>query len=231
MGEGCGRAAARMKEHILDLDREARTGVPEAVFASGKSVEQLGSIVEDTIRAGRRLLVTRLDADKAAALAGFGDALRYDAASRTAEVGPAGAVSAPLAVAVVAAGTSDMPVAREAVRSLAFFGEGALLVADVGVAGLWRLLERIEEVRRCRVVIAVAGMEGALFSVLAGLVTAPVIAVPTSVGYGVAEGGRAALSSALAACAPGIVAVNIDNGFGAAAAAVKILGAGRTAVA
>lgn len=218
-----------MKEHLLDLDREARTGVPEAVLASGKSVGQLAAIVEDVIRTGRRILLTRLDEEKAAALARFGDALRYDPASRTAEVGPARAVSAPPAVAVVAAGTSDMPVAHEAVRSLAFMGEDALLVADVGVAGLWRLLERIEEVRGCRVVIAVAGMEGALFSVLAGLVPAPVIAVPTSVGYGVAEGGRAALSSALAACAPGIVTVNIDNGFGAAAAAVKILGAGRPA--
>ena len=108
-----------------------------------------------------------------------------------------------------------------------FFGKPALLVLDVGVAGLWRLLERMEEIRRCRVVIAVAGMEGALFSVLAGLVRAPVIAVPTSVGYGVAEGGKAALSSALASCAPGLVTVNIDNGFGAAAAAVKMLNVGQ----
>ncbi|MPT24476.1 MAG: nickel pincer cofactor biosynthesis protein LarB, partial [Starkeya sp.] len=127
-------------------------------------------------------------------------------------------------IAVVAAGTSDLPVAREVVRTLAFNGQGARLVADVGVAGLWRLMERIEEIRACRVVIAVAGMEGALFSVLGGLVAAPVIAVPTSVGYGVAEGGRAALTSALASCAPGVVAVNIDNGFGAACAALKMLG-------
>jgi NCAIR mutase (PurE)-related protein len=102
------------------------------------------------------------------------------------------------------------------------------VIADVGVAGLWRLLRRLEEIRAFKVVIAVAGMEGALFSVLAGLVEAPVIAVPVSVGYGVAAGGQGALSSALASCAPGLVTVNIDNGFGAACAAIKMLRVART---
>lgn len=213
-----------MTDHRLDFDREARTGVAEAVFATGKSPEQLAAIVRTVLDAGRRMLVTRLAPDVAAALEDLGPAFRYDAPSRTAVVGPADP-PAGLAgeVAVVAAGTSDLPVAREAVASLAFAGVNARLLADVGVAGLWRLLERVEDVRRADVVIAVAGMEGALFSVLSGLVAAPVIAVPTSVGYGVAEGGRAALSSALASCAPGLVVVNVDNGFGAAAAAVKIL--------
>jgi hypothetical protein len=124
---------------------------------------------------------------------------------------------------VVCAGTSDLPVAREAARTLHFAGYDAPVIADVGVAGLWRLMQRIDEIRSFEVVIAVAGMEGALFSVLAGLVDAPVIAVPTSVGYGVAHGGHAALHSALASCATGIVAVNIDNGFGAAGAALRLL--------
>ena len=114
-------------------------------------------------------------------------------------------------------------MAREAVRALAFAGYQAPLIADVGVAGLWRLMQRIDEIRSHRVVIAVAGMEGALFSVLAGLVAAPLIATPTSVGYGVAAGGRAALNSALASCAAGLTCVNIDNGFGAACAALRIL--------
>ena len=129
-------------------------------------------------------------------------------------------------IGIVAAGTSDLPVAREAARTLEFSGHRAEIVADVGVAGLWRLTDRLDQLRRCRVLIAVAGMEGALFSVLAGLVPAPVIAVPTSVGYGVATGGKAALFAALASCAPGLVVVNIDNGFGAAVAALKILRAG-----
>jgi NCAIR mutase (PurE)-related protein len=126
---------------------------------------------------------------------------------------------------VVAAGTSDLPVAHEAARTLVFHGVAAPVLADVGVAGLWRLMRHVEEIRRHPVVIAVAGMEGALFSVLGGLVRAPVIAVPASVGYGVAGGGQAALTAALASCAPGVVAVNIDNGFGAAIAAIKMLGA------
>jgi pyridinium-3,5-biscarboxylic acid mononucleotide synthase len=126
-------------------------------------------------------------------------------------------------IGIVAAGTSDLGVAREAARSLLFHGYAAPVVADVGVAGLWRLMARIEEIRAFRIVVAMAGMEGALFSVLAGLIEAPLIAVPTSVGYGVAQGGRTALAAALASCAPGVVAVNIDNGLGAAAAAIKML--------
>jgi NCAIR mutase (PurE)-related protein len=126
---------------------------------------------------------------------------------------------------IVTAGTSDLAVAREAARALAFNGFEAPIIADVGVAGLWRLTRRLEEIRRWKVVIGVAGMEGALFSVVGGLVSAPVIAVPTSVGYGVAHGGTTALHAALAGCAPGVVVVNIDNGFGAAAAAIKILNA------
>ena len=116
-----------------------------------------------------------------------------------------------------------MRVATEARETLRFNGFQPSLISDVGVAGLWRLLDRIDEIRQASVVIAVAGMEGALFSVLGGLISAPIIAVPTSVGYGVSRDGKTALTSALASCAPGIVTVNIDNGFGAAVAAIKML--------
>jgi NCAIR mutase (PurE)-related protein len=127
-------------------------------------------------------------------------------------------------VAVVTAGTSDLPVAHEALRTLAFYGLPARAIADVGVAGLWRLLRHEDELRRYPAVIVVAGMEGALFSVVGGLVRGVVIAVPTSTGYGAARGGETALHAALASCAPGVVVVNIDNGYGAACAAIRVLG-------
>ena len=124
-------------------------------------------------------------------------------------------------VAVITGGSADVPVAREASRTLAFYGHEALDLFDVGVAGLWRLTEHLETIRRARIVIAVAGMEAALPTVLAGLIGSSIIAVPTSVGYGVAGGGRAALNSLLASCASGISVVNIDNGYGAACVALR----------
>lgn len=212
-------------EFQIDWDRERRTGVPEAIFSQGKTAAQIGAIV--AAAADRRLLLTRLSAVAHETLAPeVRDALDYDPLSATAVLG-GGIPLAASGIGIVAAGTSDLPVAREAARTLAFAGHRTEIIADVGVAGLWRLTARIDALRQFRILIAVAGMEGALFSVLAGLVEAPVVAVPTSVGYGVAEGGRAALHSALASCAPGLVVVNIDNGFGAAAAALKMLRAGR----
>ena len=207
----------------MDWEREGRTGVPEAVLSAHKTSAQLAEIVAAAQAGGRRLLLTRLEAQAFAALSDdIRGALDYDAPSRTAILG-ARAALARSGIGIVAAGTSDMPVAREAARTLTFSGYEAPIIADVGVAGLWRLLDRLEDLRAFKVVIAVAGMEGALFSVLAGLIAAPVIAVPVSVGYGVAEGGHVALNAALASCAPGVVVVNIDNGFGAAAAAIKIV--------
>ena len=208
----------------MDWEREARTGVAEAVLCLGKTDAQIRQIVGLAQAEARRLLLTRLDAARWSALDdAVRDALDYDAVSRTAVVGGLLAL-AESGIGIVAAGTSDMPVALEANRTLAFAGHRATVVADVGVAGLWRLLDQRERLARFRIIIAVAGMEGALFSVVAGLVRAPVIAVPTSgAGYGVATGGRAALNAALASCAPGVVVVNIDNGFGAAAAALKML--------
>lgn len=208
-------------EFRLDWDRERRTGVPEAILCEPKTPTQIDAIIAAS--AGRRLLLTRLHGPQHAALAeATRTVLDYDSLSGTAVFGGDVAL-ADTGVGVVAAGTSDLPVAREAVRTLAFHGHRATLLADMGVAGLWRLTERLDLLRGCRVLIAVAGMEGALFSVLTGLVEAPVIAVPTAIGYGVAAGGKAALSTALASCAPGLVVVNIDNGFGAAVAAIRIL--------
>lgn len=193
----------------------------EAVLCDFKSAGQIAAILGDA--GARPLLLTRLDESKLAALPpSLARRVEYDPVSRTGFYG-----TVPQAVrrgpVVVCAGTSDLPVAHEAARTLAFNGWQAPVIADVGVAGLWRLLERLEDIRSFPVVIAVAGMEGALFSVLAGLIRAPLIAVPTSVGYGVAAGGMAALHGALACCAAGVVAVNIDNGFGAASAAIRIL--------
>lgn len=205
----------------LDWERSARIGLPEAVLCEGKAPEHVAGILAEA--ADRPLLLTRLSPDQYAVIGPAGANLDYDPLSRTAIHG---APAAPTrgGVAVVAAGTSDLAVAEEARRTLRFHGISASLVADVGVAGLWRLTARLPEIAEHRVVIACAGMEGALFSVLGGFIAAPIIAVPTAVGYGVAEGGRAALSSALASCAPGIVTVNVGNGYGAACAALRVLG-------
>jgi pyridinium-3,5-biscarboxylic acid mononucleotide synthase len=216
-----------MIEHGIQLDhgREERLGFDEAIYAAGKSVAQLEAIIAHALMAGASRLFTRLDAAK---YEGLRDASRqsldYDPVSRTAFLGERKRAHPQSRVAVVSGGSSDLGASREAARTLEYYGQAALEVADVGVAGLWRLLDRIDEIRPMRVVIVVAGMEGALPSVVAGLVPGAVIALPTSVGYGVAEGGRAALHSALASCAPGVVTVNIDNGYGAACAALRVLG-------
>jgi len=214
-----------MDEFRLDWERAERCGTSEAVLCEPKSAAQIDAIVAHASELDRRLLLTRIGPRKFARLsADVRDALDYDEATRTAILGGLPASSGIGRVAIVCGGTSDLAVAGEALRTLAFAGEKATLLADVGVAGLWRLMERLPEIRRHRVVIAIAGMEGALFSVLAGLVPCAVIAVPTSVGYGVSKGGRPALNAALASCASGLAVVNIDNGFGAAHAALRILG-------
>lgn len=210
-----------MSDFTIDWEREKRTGLSEALMCEWKTAGQIEAILDS---AQRRMLLTRLTPEKFGELPSSVRArLDYEPLSRTAVIGGEHDRSPRAGAGVVCAGTSDLPVAREAARTLEFYGFAAPVVADVGVAGLWRLMERIEEIRTFKVVIAAAGMEGALFSVLAGLVEATVIAVPTAVGYGTAEGGKAALSSALSSCAPGLLTVNIDNGYGAACAAVKML--------
>ena len=211
-----------MSEFKLDLARHERIGLDEAIFCAGKTAEQIAAIL-DAFPAGSGLFLTRLDAAKFDALpARLRDLLDYEPLSRSAVLGPARPARGGDPVAVVMAGTSDVPMGREACRTLAFNGQPHAAFTDIGVAGLWRLLERIDEIRRAPVVIVAAGMDAALVSVMGGLVRAPVVALPTSVGYGVAEGGTPALHSALASCAPGVTVVNIDNGYGAACAALRI---------
>ena len=207
----------------FDWQRQARTGVPEAVLGSGKRVDQIVAIAAQADQRDSPLLLTRLSDDQFEALEQTSLQLELDRIGGTAILG-GHALRPELQgqVCVVAAGSSDQRVAAEATNTLQFCGAGEVTqILDVGVAGLWRLLEKVELLSRYRVIIAVAGMEGALFSVLAGLVPGLVIAVPSSVGYGVSANGEAALSTALASCSPGVVVVNVDNGFGAACAAIK----------
>ena len=210
-------------EIVPDDARHARIGFDESIYCAGKSPGQLDAILARTIESDRPLLLTRLGGETFDALTpAHRDALDYDLVSRTALLG-ARTEPGPARVAVVTAGTSDVPVAKEAVRTLAYYGEAALEIYDVGVAGLWRLLDRLEEIRAMPVVIAVAGMEASLPSVVGGQVPGVVVAVPTSNGYGVSAGGRVALDASLASCAPGLAVVNIDNGFGAACIALRAL--------
>lgn len=211
----------------LDDQRACRLGFDEAVYCEGKRVRQIAAVLARAEGQAERMLLTRLDADKFASLPpGQRQRMDYDARSRTRFWG---AVSPPRTaprVVLVTAGTSDDAVRREAARTLHYYGHASRVVADVGVAGLWRLLERVDEIRQMPVVIVFAGMDGALPSVVGGLVPGVVIAVPTSVGYGVAAGGDTALRASLSSCSPGLVVVNIDNGYGAACAAMRALGVG-----
>ena len=213
----------REREVVPDDARRARIGLDESIYCAGKSRRQLDTILARSVEAERPLLLTRLDAATVDALApAHRAALDYDPVSRTAVLGSR-VRPGPARVAVVTAGTSDVPVAREAVRTLAYHGEAAREIYDVGVAGLWRLLDRLEEIRTMPVVIAVAGMEASLPSVVGGQVPGLVVAVPTSNGYGVSAGGRVALDASLSSCAPGLAVVNIDNGYGAACVALRAL--------
>jgi len=208
----------------LDLQRAQRLGFDEAIFCASKSLPHVSHILEQAREGGLSLLLTRLGPDQYAALTEEHRArIDYDPISRTGYFGEPPPVSGAAQVAVVAAGTSDANVSREAARTLRYYGVSSVEITDVGVAGLWRLLERVEEIGRLPVVIAVAGMDAALPTVVAGLVPGVVIGVPTSVGYGVAQGGQSALHAMLASCAPGLIVTNIDNGFGAACAALRIV--------
>ena len=207
----------------IDHHRALRQGHPEVVFCERKTVEQVVGICERLEAAAGSFLGTRANEEMAAALRERFPRVRWDPLSRTVLLAAADA-PAPTAgpVLVVSAGTSDLPVAEEAAVVAEAFGTRVERLVDVGVAGLHRLLGATEVLEHARVVIVVAGMEGALPSVVGGLVAAPVIAVPTSVGYGASFGGLAALLGMLNSCAAGVTVVNIDNGFGAAVAASRI---------
>jgi len=206
---------------VIDHHRELRTGVPEIVFGERKTAEQIAAALRELAREGGAL-ATRVDADKAAAVRALVPEARYHELARIVALGKPGARPPVAPVAVVCAGTSDLAVAEETALVAEFLGAPVVRIADVGVAGLHRLLARLDDIRGAEVVVAVAGMEAALPSVLGGLVDRPMIAVPTSVGYGVSIDGLVALGALLSACAPGISVVNIDNGVGAAVAAVRI---------
>jgi NCAIR mutase (PurE)-related protein len=207
----------------LDVARLDRTGVPEAIFAAGKTCEQTIALIGALYARTGFALATRIpDAHRAAVAAAY-PAAAMDERSGALRLGALGRTGC--RIAVVCAGTSDLPVADEAAFVLDALGHDAVRATDVGVAGIHRLFDALDDIASCRAVIVVAGMEGALPSVVAGLVRGPVIAVPTSVGYGAAFEGLAALLGMLNACAPGIGVVNIDNGFGAAALAHKIVSA------
>ena len=208
---------------LIDHHRALRQGVPETILGEGKTAEQIASIVARMAARGNNVLATRVAEDKGELLRRNYPGGEYDPLARTFTL-----VQQPLedlgrgCVLVACAGTSDLAVAREAANTARMFQNRVIEIADIGVAGLHRLLAHSRELREAAVIIVVAGMEGALPSVIGGLVEVPVIAVPTSVGYGAAFGGIAALLGMLNSCAGGVTVVNIDNGFGAAFAATRI---------
>jgi NCAIR mutase (PurE)-related protein len=208
---------------LIDHHRTLRQGVPETILGEGKTAEQIASIVARMAARGNNVLATRVAEDKGELLRRNYPGGEYDPLARTFTL-----VQQPLedlgrgSVLVACAGTSDLAVAREAANTARMFQNRVVEIADIGVAGLHRLLAHSRELREAAVIIVVAGMEGALPSVIGGLVEVPVIAVPTSIGYGAAFGGIAALLGMLNSCAGGVTVVNIDNGFGAAFAATRI---------
>ncbi|HVS17106.1 MAG TPA: nickel pincer cofactor biosynthesis protein LarB [Planctomycetota bacterium] len=207
---------------VLDTQRELRCGHPEVVFGQGKRPEEVVEIARALLERHDRLLVTRLGDEGAKALCAAEPRVRWHPRSRCATVAPADAPPGVGRVLVLSAGTSDAAVAEEAAITARMHGAHVEELRDVGVAGLHRLLAHAESLHTANALVVVAGMEGALPSVVGGLVDRPVIAVPTSVGYGASLGGLAALLAMLNSCAAGVTVVNIDNGFGAGCAAARI---------
>jgi NCAIR mutase (PurE)-related protein len=220
-----GLLSSKLVYSVVDEDRRRRTGVSEVVYGESKTVQQLLELVRHFSSRGDRLLITRVSESKALAVKEEFPEAEYNGSSRLFWVGSERRDEFVLEgkICVVCAGTSDIPVAEEAALTGEWLGAEVLRVWDVGVAGIHRLFERLDELREAQVIIVVAGMEGALASVVTGLVQAPVIAVPTSVGYGTNLGGLTTLLAMLSGCSAGATVVNIDNGFGAAMAAARIL--------
>lgn len=214
-----------MSDIIIDFDRKARCGVEEAILCERKSVEQIEEIVALGLAKQVRFLFTRLSKDKWSQMKPtYHQHLSYCPLSCTAVLGGLEDLQGQEAqVAIVSGGSSDTGVCHEALTTLNYHGYSARLYEDVGVSALWRLNNALEEINKAKIIIAVAGMEAALPTVLSGMTHRPIIAVPTSVGYGVSEGGQLALNACLGSCAAGLTTVNIDNGFGAACAAIKLL--------
>ena len=207
----------------VDLDRARRCGRPETIFCAGKLPTEVAAIAGQLRAAGQAVLATRADEAHFEAVAGVYPEAVWHGRARCITIGACEPSRAKFSVGVVCAGTADLPVADEAAVTLEAFGQRVERVTDVGVAGLHRLLGEIERLRACGVLVVVAGMEGTLPSVVAGLVDRPLVAVPTSVGYGANLGGISALLGMLTSCGSRVTVVNIDNGFGAACAADAIL--------
>lgn len=209
---------------MVDHHRAIRQGVPEVILGEGKTAEQIVAIAREIARMGQNVLVTRIDEEKAQVMVRDLPGVKHNLAARTCTLENAPIPSLSEAkVALVSAGTSDLPVAEECAETMRMLGVTFERVFDVGVAGIHRLLHKRPLLEKAGVVIVIAGMEGALSSVVGGLVDVPVIAVPTSVGYGAAFNGLAAMLGMLTSCASGVTVCNIDNGFGAAFAAARIL--------
>ena len=208
----------------LDIQRRERLGMVEAIWGEHKNTEQIVEILKKLQISRELALVTRVGPEKAAELKVFFKSVEIHSAARCVTLGRFNASNPSLGkVFVLSGGTSDLSVAAEAELALRCHGIQVETLLDVGVAGIHRLLEQLEKLKQAKVLIACAGMEGALPTVLAGLVPQPIIGVPVSVGYGVSAGGKTALKGMLASCSPGLMVVNIDNGYGAAMAALRIL--------
>ncbi|WP_236615119.1 nickel pincer cofactor biosynthesis protein LarB [Desulfovibrio sp. X2] len=205
----------------LDLHRSLRNGFPEVVYGAGKTPEQMVEIFL-RLRDHDHVLATRVPPETALRVQEACPGAEYNPVARTLTLVRGEIAYRGGEICIVTAGTSDLPVAEEARVTCAMLGSRAFVVSDVGVAGIHRLLDRLDRIRQASVIVVVAGMEGALASVVGGLVSTPIIAVPTSVGYGASFGGLSALLGMLTSCASGVSVVNIDNGFGAACAACKI---------
>ena len=213
-----------MDESIIDFQRRKRLGVIEAIWGEHKSIKQISEILKKYQLVSETALVTRLTKEKAEKLLiDFPSAKFHEISSCLIMGSFEECISSKEEVIILTGGTSDLGVASEAEIALNLHGIKTKLLIDVGVAGIHRLLERLEEIKSAKVVIACAGMEGALPTVLAGLIPQPIIGLPVSVGYGISGGGKTALEGMLASCAPGLLVVNIDNGYGAAMAALRIL--------
>ena len=206
----------------VDTHRALRKGFPEVIFGAGKTPEQVVRIAAKLLSAENQILVTRVTAEHARALRRKFKRAKYHETARCVTIEKSPLRKRPGTIAVICAGTSDLPVAEEAAVTAEIMGNHVERLCDVGVSGLHRLLGKLEVIQQARVVVVVAGMEGALPSVVAGLVSRPIIAVPTSVGYGASFGGVAALLGMLNSCGSGVTVVNIDNGFGAGYAASQI---------
>lgn len=206
----------------LDLDRARRRGYPEAIYCEGKTTEQVAAIASGLQDVDQATLFTRIKPEQAAAVLEVLDDAFYDPGARFLAYPAQAPESSGVSVLVLCAGTSDLPVAQEAMYTAQYLGRSVSLIADVGVAGIHRLLSYEQELQEAGVIIIAAGMDGALPSVVGGLVSCPIVAVPTSVGYGAGSGGIAPLLTMLNSCAPGVGVVNIDNGYGAGHLAAQI---------